>query len=131
LRRRENYRTVGIYDPRGDNVSGYRIAPYSITPARLEGFDTMTDATITIHLPAYRERALKLQTEIRDAEEAYDANIHDYIKYLAEEAAKMDFRLETDHGSIAAYSVHAPTHEAKKAARDWLNTLPDIWNWIP
>jgi len=91
----------------------------------------MTDVTITVHLNAYRERALMLQPELREAEAAYDANIHAYIEYLNKEAASAGYALTTDHGDAAAYSIHAPTDDAKTAAHDWLATLPDIWNWIP
>ncbi len=100
------------------------------TPS-IEQDSLMTDVTITLHLRAYRERALMLQPERREAELAYDANIHDYVKYLSDEAAKPGYVLTTDHGTSAAYSIQAPTHDAKKAAHDWLDTLPDIWNWIP
>lgn len=91
----------------------------------------MTDATITVHLKAYRERALMLQPERREAELAYDANIRDYIHYLSDEAAKAGYALGTDHGDSTAYSIDAATHDAKTAAHDWMATLPDIWNWIP
>ncbi|WP_295683517.1 hypothetical protein [uncultured Nevskia sp.] len=91
----------------------------------------MTDVTITLHLNAYRERALSLQPERREAEEAYDANYRDYVNYLTDEAAKAGYALSTDHGDSTAYSIHAPSHDTKQAAHDWLATLPDIWNWIP
>lgn len=87
--------------------------------------------TITLHLRAYRERALMLQPERREAETAYDANIRDYLHYLTDEAAKVGYTLTTDHGDSIEYSIHAPSHDEKQAAHDWLATLPDIWNWIP
>ncbi len=87
--------------------------------------------TITLHLRAYRERALMLQPERREAEAAYNANIRDYLRYLSEEATKVGYTLSTDHGDSSEYSIHAPSHDVKQAAHDWLATLPDIWNWIP
>lgn len=88
-------------------------------------------ATITLHLTAYRSRALMLQRERRDAEAAYDTHIRDYLRYVASEATKAGYVLETDHGEGSAYSIHADSHDMKQRAHDWLATLPDIWNWIP
>jgi hypothetical protein len=92
----------------------------------------MAKATITLHLPAYRERALLLQSDPREAEPAYDDNIGDYLRYLQAEATKAGYALGTDESDLGpAYSIDAASHDDKKAAHDWLDTLPDIWNWIP
>lgn len=91
----------------------------------------MSKATITLHLPAYRARALQLQADPREAEPAYDENIEGYLQFLAQEAAKAGLVLATDHGELSAYSIHAADHDAKRAAHDWLDTQPDIWNWMP
>ncbi len=91
----------------------------------------MTQVTITIHQKAYRERALTLQPDRHEAEAAYDENIHGYLDFLKAEAEKAGYALDTDHGATATYSIHAPDHDAKIRAHDWLATLPDIWNWIP
>jgi hypothetical protein len=92
----------------------------------------MATATITIHLPAYRQRALRLQSDPHEAEPVYDGNIGDYIRYLKDEATKAGYTLVTDESDQGhAYSMEAGDHDAKKAAHDWLDTLPDIWNWIP
>ncbi|MBA4284772.1 MAG: hypothetical protein C0434_04495 [Xanthomonadaceae bacterium] len=89
------------------------------------------ETTITVHLTAYRSRALMLQTEHREAEAAYDASIRAYLRYLADEAAKAGYALSTDHGDGSEYSIHAESHAARQRAHDWLATLPDIWNWMP
>ncbi len=92
----------------------------------------MTQATIIIHLPGHRERALQLQTDLFEAEPAYDANIGAYLKFLKDEAAQAGYTLETDNSPLdAAYSIDAQDHDRKKAAHDWLATQPDLWNWIP
>lgn len=92
----------------------------------------MAHATITLHLPAYRQRALMLQSDPREAEPAYDSNIGDYLRYLQSEAAAAGYTLTTDESDAGpAYSITAPSHDEKVAAHDWLDTLPDIWNWIP
>ncbi len=92
----------------------------------------MTQATITLHLPAYRERALQLQSDRHEAVPAYDQQIADYVRFLDEEAGKAGYVLATDEADGGgAYSIDAPSHDAKKAAHDWLDTQPDIWNWMP
>lgn len=91
----------------------------------------MSKATITLHLAGYRARALKLQSDPREAEPAYDDNIEGYLQFLKQEAAKAGYALTTDHGELSAYSIQAADHDAKRAAHDWLDTQPDIWNWMP
>lgn len=92
----------------------------------------MAPATITLHLPAYRARALLLASEPREAEAAYDANVGGYLRYLAKEAQATGYAFKTDDSDYGpAYSIDAADHAAKTAAHDWLDTLPDIWNWMP
>jgi hypothetical protein len=92
----------------------------------------MAKATITIHQPAYRDRALQLQSDPREAAPAYDASIGDYLHYLKEHAEPAGYALRADEADLgSAYSIDAADHDSKKAAHDWLDTLPDIWNWIP
>lgn len=92
----------------------------------------MALATITIHLPSHRSRALQLEQNTPEAIEAYDANIGAYVKFLKEEAAKQDYVVTTDHSELeGVFAIHETDHAAKKAAHDWLETQPDIWNWIP
>lgn len=89
-------------------------------------------ATIRFHMPAHREIALKLQTDQRVAEDAYDHWIGSYMKFLSETASRADLRITTDQQDNGVlFSVEAPDHEAKKAAHRWLESQPDIWNWIP
>lgn len=92
----------------------------------------MARATITIHLPSHRRKSLKLQEPHPDAAEAYDANIGAYIRYLQDEAQRAGFTVDTDQRDLdQVYSIDEDDHESKKAAHDWLHSLPDIWNWIP
>jgi hypothetical protein len=92
----------------------------------------MARATITIHLPSHRSRALQLEQNTTEAVEAYDANIGDYLQFLKSEAAKQDYLLKTNSSDLpAVFAIEESDHAAKKAAHDWLETQPDIWNWIP
>ncbi len=92
----------------------------------------MPRTTIKIHLPAYRRRALELQTDAREAADAYDVNIGRYIEYLKVAAAAAGLEVTTDtHDDGPTYAIEEEDHARKKAAHDWLETIPDIWNWIP
>lgn len=87
--------------------------------------------TITIHLPSHRRKSLKVQEASIDAVAAYDGNIGAYIRYLQDEADRAGFRIETDQRELdQVYTIHENGRD-KKAAHDWLHTLPDLWNWIP
>ena len=89
-------------------------------------------ATITFHLPQHRETALKIENNKREAVEAYDANLSTYLRFLEAEADKNGYVLtsNTQEGP-SVYSIDAANHDLKTAAHDWLDTQPDIWNWIP
>jgi hypothetical protein len=91
----------------------------------------MARATITIHLPSHRSRALQIEQNTAEAVDAYDANIGGYLKFLKDEAAKQDYAIKTDTSDLAAVYAIDADHESKKAAHDWLDTQPDLWNWIP
>jgi hypothetical protein len=92
----------------------------------------MERATVTFHLPCHRRTALKMQHDKREAETAYDANIGAYLRFLQEEGRKQGFTIATDQQEVdAVYAIEERDHAAKKAAHDWLETQPDIWNWLP
>lgn len=92
----------------------------------------MASATIIFHLPQHKRTALKLQERTLEAEQTYDANIGAYMAFLQQEAAKAGFKLVTDNQDLpAVYAIDERDHGSKKAAHDWLETQPDIWNWIP
>lgn len=92
----------------------------------------MSLATITLHLPAYRSRALDLVPGERLAEETYDRYVDEYVGWLAGEAKGHDLQLDTsDCVDRGPWSIDAPHGEAKRVAHDWLHEQPDIWNWIP
>ncbi len=89
-------------------------------------------ATITFHLPQHREVALTIEHHQRVAVEAYDDNISAYLRFLEGEARKVGYELNsTAADGASVYSIDAATHDLKIAAHDWLDTQPDIWNWIP
>lgn len=92
----------------------------------------MDRATIIVHLPAHRRAALRIERDTREAAETYDAHIGAYIRYLQEEGREQGFNVTTDNQDVdAVFQIDERDHDAKKAAHDWLGTLPDIWNWIP
>jgi hypothetical protein len=92
----------------------------------------MERAVITMHLPAHKRQALRMQTDKRWAELAYDEQIPEYIRYLQREAQPRGFRIQTDDRDWdVVLSVDERSHDDKKAAYEWLQTLPDIWNWMP
>lgn len=86
---------------------------------------------IHVHLPAHRRRALELQTDHAEAERAYDTHIGAYLEYLQQEAEKAGYRLSRDTTERDGVFSYLGDHEGKKAAHDWLQTVPDLWNWIP
>lgn len=92
----------------------------------------MPRAIITVHLPAHRRTALRIERDSAEAAAVYDGQIAAYLGFLRAEAARAGFGLETDErdwGPI--FSIDENAHADKKAAHDWLNTQPDFWNWIP
>ncbi|MDB5968450.1 MAG: hypothetical protein JWQ90_900 [Hydrocarboniphaga sp.] len=92
----------------------------------------MARATITVHLPSHRSRALQLEQNTAEAIEAYDANIGDYLKFLKDEASRHDYAVKTDNTDFeGVFSINDTDHAGKKTAHDWLETQPDVWNWIP
>jgi len=92
----------------------------------------MTQATITFHMPAHRDTALKLQTELRPAEDAYDRYIGEYMSFLESEGRDAGYAVQRDQrDDTGVYSIDAASHDDKTAAHSWLETQPDIWNWIP
>jgi hypothetical protein len=92
----------------------------------------MDRAIITFHLPTHREVALKMQIDKREAELAYDRAIGDYMRFLEEEGRKAGFRIQTDQRDFGpVYGIEGRDHDEEKAAHDWLDSQPDIWNWLP
>jgi hypothetical protein len=89
-------------------------------------------ATITLHLPGYRARSLKMQTDHREAELAYDRQIGAFVEFLQREGARAGIRVDTDQRDHdAVFTIDAADRDRKKAAHDWLDQQPDIWNWMP
>lgn len=92
----------------------------------------MSLANITFHMPVHRETAIKLQTEPREAEAAYDRYIGEYMAFLSAEAAKADLVVNADQQDFGVlFSIDASSHDTKQQAHAWLESQPDIWNWIP
>jgi hypothetical protein len=92
----------------------------------------MPHTLITLHLPAHRRAALKIERETAEAATAYDTHIQAYVAFLSAQAEKAGLKLDADQrdwGPI--FSIAETDHASKKTAHDWLNTQPDFWNWIP
>ena len=89
-------------------------------------------ATIVINLPAHRRRALELVNEGLVAEQAYDKSIGGYIDFLRQQADDVGYIVQTSQDDQqAVFRLDETSHQDKKAAHDWLESLPDIWNWMP
>lgn len=92
----------------------------------------MTAATIVLHLPTHRATALTLQPREPDAAHAYDRNIAGYLAFLREEASHAGYAVSTDQQDFGpVFSIEERGHAQKREARAWLETVPDIWNWMP
>lgn len=92
----------------------------------------MAITTLVLHLPAHRRRAVQIEKNTADAEQAYDANIGAYLEFLSREAQAAGFALLTDQRDDGpAFSFDEVDGAQKRAAHDWLETQPDIWNWMP
>lgn len=88
--------------------------------------------TIVFHLPVHRQTALKLADPGVTARQAYDRNIGGYIEFLRGEGQRAGFGVASDQRDDGpAFSIDEDDHRQKKAAHDWLETQPDIWNWMP
>lgn len=91
----------------------------------------MSGSIITLHLPAYRERALERQTDRAMAEEYYDKRIHEYIRFLQVQAEIVGVRIVCDQRDDGPpFSIDAVDTE-RQSVYDWLHSQPDFWNWIP
>lgn len=91
-------------------------------------------ATIRIHLHNHRQRALQIEGSDRDAPSVYDANIAAYLQFLKDQAQPLGFAIVSDGANSAngaIFEIIEADHASKKAAHDWLESQPDIWNWIP
>jgi len=91
----------------------------------------MTRATITIHLPVHRRESLQRQGDTPLARGTYDERIGGYVDFLRNTGRSAGFRVQTDNRDLDfAYTIDENDHEQKKAAHDWLQAAPDIWEWI-
>lgn len=92
----------------------------------------MDRATITIHLPTHRRESLKAYGESpRQVGEVYDGHIGRYMEFVREQARAQGFAVRTDNKEIdPIYTIDETSHDDKKAAHEWLQGLPDLWEWI-
>ncbi|MDM4772219.1 hypothetical protein [Solimonas sp. SE-A11] len=88
--------------------------------------------TIVVHLPAHRAMALKLQPQEPDAAAAYDQNIVGYMQFLKDQAQRAGHAVTADQQDFGPiFSIDESSHADKLAAHAWLESQPDIWNWMP
>ncbi|HVT36426.1 MAG TPA: hypothetical protein VHE37_12640 [Nevskiaceae bacterium] len=92
----------------------------------------MGNTRIIVHLPAHRRAALNIERDL-DAPRTYDRYIGEYIEFLRKEGIHAGFDLTTDErdDDKGIFTIDEMNHEAKRKAHAWLETQPDIWNWIP
>jgi len=93
---------------------------------------TMDRATITIHLPTHRRASLKAYGESwRMLDEVYDGHISHYVDFLRRQGRDRGFRVRTDQRDVApVYSIEERDRKEKKAAHEWLEEVPDLWEWL-
>jgi hypothetical protein len=88
--------------------------------------------TVILHVPAHRRRALQIERDTAEAEQAYDEQIGAYVDFLRDEAEKAGYALVTDpRDADTPFGIEAPDGNAKRAVHDWLERQPDLWNWMP
>lgn len=88
--------------------------------------------TIVIHLPSHRRRALQIERNTAEAEQAYDAQIGGYVEFLRHEARHAGYRIETDQRDDGPpFGIVEDDGVQKREAHHWLDRQPDIWNWMP
>lgn len=92
----------------------------------------MNRATITIHLPTHRRESLKAYGESwRMLDEVYDGNIGHYVDFLRRQGRERGFKVRTDQKDVdPVFTIDERDRQQKKAAHEWLEGLPDLWEWI-
>lgn len=92
----------------------------------------MTRAIVTVHLPTHRRHSLETYGEdARRVGEVYDENVGEYMRFLGRLARECGFDLRTDNKAVdPVFTIDERDHEAKKAAHRWLETVPDLWEWL-
>ena len=92
----------------------------------------MQRATITIHLPTHRRESLKAYGESwRLIDEIYDGNIGSYVDFLRRQGRELGYDIRTDQRDVdPVYTIEERNHQEKKQAHDWLEQIPDLWEWI-
>jgi hypothetical protein len=92
----------------------------------------MNRATITIHLPTHKRESLKAYGDSwRLIDEVYDANVGHYVDFLRRQGRERGFRVRTDQKDVdPVFTIEERDRQQKKAAHEWLEGLPDLWEWI-
>lgn len=92
----------------------------------------MSRAIITVHRPTHRRHSLATYGEdSRRVGETYDANIGEYLRFLARLGRECEFELRTDSMDVdPAFTIDEHDRDGKKAAHRWLETIPDLWEWL-
>lgn len=92
----------------------------------------MQRATITIHLPTHRREALRAYPDRSvTPEQGYDGNIGRYVEFLRAQGRQRGFEIRTDQRDVdPVFTIEESGHEQKKQAHDWLEAVPDFWEWL-
>ena len=92
----------------------------------------MHRATITIHLPTHRREAIRSYGESwRMLDAVYDGHIGHYVEFLRRQGRELGFEVRTDKRDLEPiYTIDERSREEKKAAREWLEKVPDLWEWL-
>ena len=93
---------------------------------------TAAKTIVTIHKPEHRRRSLAIERNTADAIDAYDHNVGAYFDFLGVQAGKQGFELRFDAaGGTIPFTIDETDHEQKKSAHAWMESQPNIWDWIP
>ena len=92
----------------------------------------MSRATITFHLPTHRRESIRAYGESwRMLDEVYDARIGHYMEFLRRQGRERGFDVRTDRNDVKpVYTIEERDHAQKKAAHEWLQGVPDLWEWL-
>lgn len=64
-------------------------------------------------------------------DEVYDGNIGHYLEFLRRQGRERGFQVRTDQRDVdPVFTIEERDRQQKKAAHEWLEGLPDLWEWI-
>lgn len=92
----------------------------------------MDKAIITIHIPSHRRASLKAYGESwRMLDQVYDTHVGHYMDFLRRQGRDRGFKVRTDNKDVdPVFTIDERGRPEKKAAHQWLEEVPDLWEWL-